>query len=118
MPQTPIAFLFPGQGSQAVGMLKVRPIPGAVECIASLLVVVWYDEGDPFSISRHQKYVEHVQLHFGPSRIFIRSGVRRSLILESSKLLTCSSCLSSQCFFESRSMLVNDGMGVENAGHA
>lgn len=23
-PQTPIAFLFPGQGSQAVGMLKVR----------------------------------------------------------------------------------------------
>ena len=24
VPATPIAFLFPGQGSQAVGMLKVR----------------------------------------------------------------------------------------------
>lgn len=27
-PQTPIAFLFPGQGSQALGMLKVPDAPG------------------------------------------------------------------------------------------
>lgn len=26
VPSTPIAFLFPGQGSQALGMLNVRPL--------------------------------------------------------------------------------------------
>ena len=32
---TPVAFLFPGQGSQAVGMLQVRDTPQACCCQAS-----------------------------------------------------------------------------------
>ena len=31
-PNTPIAFLFPGQGSQAVGMLKVREVLQLPDC--------------------------------------------------------------------------------------
>lgn len=43
-PQTPIAFLFPGQGSQAVGMLNsVKDLPKVKEMLATAQKILGYD---------------------------------------------------------------------------
>lgn len=44
VPQTPIAFMFPGQGSQAIGMLKsCQDLPEVKELIATAKKILGYD---------------------------------------------------------------------------
>lgn len=44
VPASPVAFVFPGQGSQAVGMMdSVKDVPAVKEMLASATKILGYD---------------------------------------------------------------------------